>query len=241
VLHGKYGFRLSRDMYAIPNPKPSVVGARDWYTDAQWERSAWAFEDDDHTRYSEEFLAQQQRQALQNFDLNMAFFASIPQQDFDDAVAVMLRKNRALKPVTHLPSLDDVQGVYVLVLDEYRQAYIGQAWNLRRRIRQHWTGTKSFDRLLWGSVEESVMSIDSFRALDTTRIFAARTFDAFELEQKLERAFPGDYLLNRIHGGEMNGIRSKFITTEMKRRKLVADDAPAVTVDEPAREDTAVG
>jgi len=40
----------------------------------------------------------------------------------------------------------------------------------KEHIRQHWSKTKQFDRLLWGSVTESIISIDSFRALDTTRI-----------------------------------------------------------------------
>jgi hypothetical protein len=161
--------------------------------------------------------------ALENFDLNMAFFAQIPQADFEDALTEMLAKNKRLRPVTDLKSLDEEWGVYVLVLDEYRQAYIGQSsWYMRKRIKKHWNGTKQFDRLLWGGVEESVMSIDSFRALDTTRIFAARiNYDA--LESRLVRSFPPDYLLNRIGGGAVTGMRSMFIGAEMKRRRLVAD------------------
>jgi hypothetical protein len=72
----------------------------------------------------------------------------------------------------------------VLVLDEYRQAYIGQSsWDMLKRTK-HWSGTKHFDGLLWGGVEESVMSIDSFRALNTTRIFAARTINYDALESR---------------------------------------------------------
>ena len=64
------------------------------------------------------------------------------------------------------------------------------------------------------------MSIASFRALDTTRIFAARTINADALETRLVNAFPPDFLLNRIRGGAVTGFRSLFIGAEMKRREL---------------------
>lgn len=99
---------------------------------------------------SDEYCRQQREDALENFDLNMAFFAQIPEASFDEALTEMLRKNKRLRPVTDLRSLDGEVGLYVLVLDDYRQAYIGRSWDLRRRIKSHWSGTKQFDRLLWG-------------------------------------------------------------------------------------------
>jgi hypothetical protein len=81
-----------------------------------------------------------------------------------------------------------------------------------------------------GGVEESVMSIDSFRALDTTRIFAFRTINADALETRLVSTFPPDYLLNRIGGGAVSGLRGRFISAEMKRRGLVPTEArPQIT------------
>lgn len=111
-------------------------------------------------------------------------------------------------------------GRCTLVLNDYRQAYIGQSWDMHKRFKAHWSGTKQFDRLLWGGVEESVMSIDSFRALDTTRIFASRTINYDTLEARLVRRFPPDYLLNRLDGGAVTGLRGLFISAEMKRRQL---------------------
>ncbi|CAI3798207.1 hypothetical protein [Pseudarthrobacter sp. MM222] len=67
------------------------------------------------------------------------------------------------------------------------------------------------------------MSIDSFRALDTTRIFASRTINYNDLESKLVRTFPPDYLLNRIGGGAVTGMHGMFISAEMNRRKLTTD------------------
>jgi hypothetical protein len=157
--------------------------------------------------------------------VGVVVFAQIPDKDFEEALTETLGKNKALRPVTDLKSYDGDEGLYVMVLDEYRQAYIGQASDIRRRIKAHWSGTKQFDRLLWGGVEESVMSIDSFRALDTTRIFAAWTINADRLESRLVKTFPPDYLLNRIDGGAVTGMRAMFISAEMKRRRLVADPA----------------
>lgn len=77
----------------------------------------------------------------------------------------MLRTHRRLRPVTDLRSYDGDEGVYVMVLDGYRQAYFGQVTDIRKRIKRHWSGSKQFDRLIWRAVEESVLSVDSFRAL----------------------------------------------------------------------------
>lgn len=178
------------------------------------------YEDDEHTVHTDEFCRLQREAALENFDLNMAFFARISPDSFEHALSELLAKNASLRPVTDLRALDGAEGVYVMVLDEYRQAYIGQARDIRARIRKHWTGTKQFDRLLWGDKHTSVLSIDSFRALDTTRIFATRTTRANSLETKLVRDFPPDYLLNRIAGGDIGGLRPLFIESEIKRRNL---------------------
>lgn len=165
-------------MYALVNKKSSTRIPEHLLTDEMRAFLAPHYEDAELTIHTDEFCRRHREMALENFDLNMAFFAQIPQASFDQALDEMLRKNKRLRPVTDLKSLDGEWGVYMLVLDEYRQAYIGQsAWDMRKRIKAHWTGTKQFDRLLWGGIEESVMSIDSFRALDTTRIFASRTIN----------------------------------------------------------------
>lgn len=178
---GKYGHRLTREMYALVNKKPSTRIPEHMLTDELRAFLAPHYEDAELTILTDEFCRRQREAALENLDLNMAF-------------------------------------------------YVGQSsWDMRKRIKAHWNGTKQFDRLLWGGVEESVMSIDSFRALDTTRIFAARTINYDALESRLVRTFPPDYLLNRIGGGAVTGLRAMFISAEMKRRQLPTDDsAPPV-------------
>lgn len=227
VRPGKYGLRLTREMYALVNKKSSTRIPEQLLTDELRAALAPHYEDSELTIHTDEFCRQQRQRALENYDLNMAFFASIPRESFEDALSEMLRKHKRLRPVTDLKKLDGEWGAYVLVLDGYRQAYIGQAWDMRKRIKAHWNGTKQFDRLLWGSVEESVMSIDSFRPLDTTRIFASKTINYDALETRLVSTFPPDFLLNRIGGGAVTGMRGMFIAAEMKRRQLLEAQPPA--------------
>ncbi|AOT04709.1 GIY-YIG nuclease family protein [Arthrobacter sp. U41] len=220
---GKYGHRLTREMYAVVNKRPSVRMPEYMLTDELRAYLAPRYEDEDLTILSDDFCRQQREDALENFDLNMAFFSQIAEAPFEDALTELMRKNNRLRPVTNLAAYDGDEGVYVMVLDGYRQAYIGQTSDIRRRIKAHWAGTKQFDRLIWGDVEDSVLSIDSFRALDTTRLFAARTINPDSLETRLVKTFPPDYLLNRIDGGAVIGLRGMFLAAEMKRRKLRAD------------------
>ena len=74
----------------------------------------------------------------------------------------------------------------MLMLDDYRHVYIGQAWDMRLFIKAHGSGIKQCDRLIWG--HDLVLSIDAFRAMDTIR-FAARTINADSLEARLVRTF----------------------------------------------------
>jgi hypothetical protein len=198
------------------------------YTDEQWAAQDWMYEDADHRTYSDEFTALWREAALENFDLNKAFFRQLSAREFAEALDGLLTKHKNLRPVTDLTALDGAEGVYVMVLDFYKQAYIGQAVDIRARIKRHWGGTKQFDRLIFGSKQTSVLSIDSFRALDTTRIFAAKTTRGLQLEERLVKAVPPDFLLNRVPGGDrlMGG---RFLPGEIKQRQLLPDipESPA--------------
>ena len=65
----------------------------------------------------------------------------------------------------------------------------------------HWNGKKSLERLLFGDICSSILSIDSFGALDTTRIFYIKTHSTFENEEKIVKNFDCKYVLNRTAGG----------------------------------------
>lgn len=217
-----YSHRLKRAEYAIISRKPTARRPRYEYSAEAWEAEAWAFEDEAHTRFSDAFCEDRRQAALENFDLNMAFFKRLSGKEFLDALNSMLAKHENLQRVEDLRTWAGVEGVYVMVLDRYKQAYIGQAQDIRDRIKRHWRGTKQFDRLIFGDKETSVLSIDSFRALDTSRIYAAKTKRRSELERRLVNNYRPDFLLNRVPGGDRL-MGDQFLLWEVKRRQLLLD------------------
>jgi hypothetical protein len=93
-----------------------------------------------------------------------------------------------------------------MVLDNYKQMYIGQSLDIKRRILQHWEAIKQFDRLIYGRVDNSVLSIDCFGALDTTRIFILATNDLDASEKMIINNVQSIYKLNRVGGGVPRGF-----------------------------------
>lgn len=90
-----------------------------------------------------------------------------------------------------------------MVFDEYKHFYIGQSWDIRKRIKQHWGARKPFDRLIYGrSKYNSIFPIDELRALDTTRIYAARSRSPYTLEERAEAAADQRFCPNRLMGVE---------------------------------------
>ena len=115
-----------------------------------------------------------------------------------------------------------------MALDKYKQVYIGisvSEQGIKGRILKHWRKQKEFDRLIYGRIENSIISIDSFGALDTTRIYykeIPKGVDLDDYERKLVDAFKPEYRLNRVAGcinGESNGMlrKLKLITLAKKR------------------------
>lgn len=158
------------------------------------------FADEEH--YSNEWVENHYKDCMRNFDLNMKYFESLNYNDFDKKLKSFTKKNKFVE----VNNLDDlvVCGIYILVLDKYKQVYIGKADNIRKRILNHWSKKKEFDKLIFGRVEDSVLSIDSFGALDTTRIFYKKINsykDIYTLEEKYVDKFNNKYLLNRVAGG----------------------------------------
>ncbi|MGF9663196.1 hypothetical protein AAIH25_15165 [Arthrobacter crystallopoietes] len=95
----------------------------------QWAAFAWMYEEEEHTRLSNEFCLKQRADALENLALNMAFFAQLQPDPFEEALAEMLRKHKRMRQVTDLQTLDD-EGFYVMVLNGSRQPYIGQTFDV---------------------------------------------------------------------------------------------------------------
>jgi len=202
----KYGLTIDRDTYAVINKRSSFYWKRE-INPRLWDAIAGDYEDEDHRILTDEWCARQRDDALANFDLNMAYFASLDTTEFNSALSTAVAAQRGMREVHDLNDWKGKRGLYVMVLDRFRQVYVGvteSEGGVLKRVRQHWTQSKQFDRLLWGGVNESILSIDSFRPLDTTRIFAARVRDPFALEHKVIESLPSKFVLNRTFGGRGN-------------------------------------
>jgi hypothetical protein len=163
--------------------------------------------DADHRIYTAAWCERQQSRALENYDLNMAFFSRLDVAAFESAVNEVVASHPGLIEVFDLNDWVDVTGVYVMVLDDFKQIYVGMTrakGGIRDRIRKHWSTSKQFDRLIYGDVYTSVISVDSFRGLDTTRIFAMKSNKPETTEAKIVASVPSQYLLNRTGGGTHN-------------------------------------
>lgn len=222
------GLRMTREVYARISKRSSTPFSREDYP-RLWDALNDNYEDADHRIYTDEWCANYQKLALENYDLNMRFFASLDHDEFDQALQRAVKSQPGMREVTDLAEWDGVPGLYIMVLDEYCQAYVGAASStggIMRRIKQHWTRSQPFDRLLWGGVTESILAIDSFRALDTTRLFATKTTGAFEGENPLIDQFPPKFLLNRLRGGN-DAVRFAAllgVSSVMKTRDLRTAD-----------------
>ncbi|MGN1358187.1 MAG: hypothetical protein ACI4WU_02335 [Bacilli bacterium] len=181
----------------------------------------------DGEHYTEEYVRKHYIDCMENFDLNMNFFASINHNEFNNYLSNFVKKNKFIE-IKDLNIVSQVSGLYILVLDKYNQVYIGKSeTGIKKRILNHWNRKKEFGHLLNGDVDKSILSIDSFGALDTTRIFY-KELGSFsnldEQEEKMVKLFKKDYRLNRVAGGinsEKNqGIRNIELMSSIQERSL---------------------
>ncbi|GAB1792601.1 hypothetical protein [Priestia megaterium] len=177
------GLKLTRDNYIKVSNKNSIIKNK---------------------TYSNEWIEDHKESCLYNYDLNFKYFHLLSKQDFNKELRKFINKNKSFKEINDLTSLSKVPGYYIMVLDEYSQAYVGQSSKIKERIQSHWSKQKEFDRLIFGSKENSILSIDSFRAYDTTRIFVFLTDEFLELEDDFISFFDKKYLLNRTKGGALS-------------------------------------
>jgi hypothetical protein len=211
VLEGKRGLKLKREKYAVVNNKNSfgVRFSRDIYVD------------EEDKKYTEQWCEEHLKECLDNFDLNMKYFSLLNHNEFCTEIEDFLKRNSQFTEVYDLNLFDGKAGYYIMVLDEYSQVYIGTTNDIKKRIRQHWSNSKSFDRLLFpmGNVNSSILSIDSFRALDTSRIYAYETNKTFSSEDKFINQFSAKFVCNRLAGGKVTGGFLQAITM-LKERNL---------------------
>lgn len=197
VRAGKYGLELTRESYAQINKRAS-------FNERMKPLEALgAYEPGDPIMYTDVWAEKHRQACLINFDNNMRYFETLNAKEFNNAVDSFLSTNPSFKPIVDLNDYFGKPGYYFLVLDKYKQCYVGTAKDIGKRIRQHWSGVKQFDRLLLpiGAVETSKLSIDSFRAFDTTRIFVFVCKELYQYEYEYVCEIPAKFSLNRVQGG----------------------------------------
>ena len=202
VSRGK-SFKLTRDEFALINTKPSLP----YFTSLA---ACGAYADEGGSAYSECWCTKYREMCLRNYDLNIKYFATLDKDAFNFALTSFLSRYHQFKEVFNLNEFSSVEGFYIMILDEYKQAYIGKSKDIKKRILKHWSDTKPFDRTLcpmfaW---EKSVFSIDFFRALDTTRIYAWKNMISDGIEAELIRNFPTQFRTNRIGGDITDAINA---------------------------------
>lgn len=204
-------FDLNREEFAVIDVEPSLP-----FFDFLAEKNAYV--DDAGSLYNEKWCEEYRELCLKNYDLNMEFFSKLDRKEFNDALETFLAEHKRFVEITDLKECTKVEGYYLMVLDDYKQVYIGKTKDIRTRILRHWSATKEFDRTLFPMYEyKSCFSVDFFRALDTTRIFIWKKKTTNGIERKLIKSFPAEFCTNRI-GGDVTTMIEAVAT--MKKRSF---------------------
>lgn len=142
-----------------------------------------------------------------NYNINIEHFNKLSKDDFDNALKQFLDNYPFFYEIDDLSdSKYECPGYYVLVLDRYKQVYIGMGGNIKKRVLDHFKKIVKYDRRIFGKTEESKISIDSFGCFDTTRIFVhpdSLVSWGISHEDELINAFDNKFVTNRIRGDEL--------------------------------------
>lgn len=203
LIYKKYKFNINREQFALINKKPSLPKF-----ESLVKKNAYV--DEAATEYALTWCEDYRELCLKNYDLNMKYYSALDSQDFNNAIICFLKKYKNFYEIDNLLCYEGIAGYYMMVLDEYKQVYFGKSDNIKRRIMQHWTKTKAFDRILFPmyAVDTSCFSIDFFRALDTTRLFIWKRNLLEGIEEELIKNFPQEFCCNRIGGDITSAIEA---------------------------------
>lgn len=210
LVERKYSLKLTRDKFALISTKPSLPRFETLEKDD-------AYDIDNSARYSISWCQRYRELCLENYDLQMKYFDLLNYEEFNHSIHKFIKKHSGFTQVYDIRGYTSVPGYYMIVLDNYKQAYIGKSYDVYSRIRQHWNHVKQFDRTLFPmyAVNESCFSIDFFRALDTTRIFVWKRKISDGIERKLTDDFPKKFSLNRI-GGDVTTLIEALATQNVR-------------------------
>lgn len=172
--------------------------------------------------WTEEHYSRQKLKAAYNYDLNMQYFECLDKNVFVEHINECCLKSK-MKECHDLNELSSVSGVYMMVLDEFKQVYIGISNDMKRRIMGHWNKRMPLEKLIFGDVCNSVLSINSFGALDTTRVFYIESTSPEKMENKILKRIDPRFSLNRTAGGigysDLGVLSQEFVNIEILANK----------------------
>lgn len=105
------------------------------------------------------------------YDKHISFFKDLSSSEFNLQLEKLLKKFKGFKPITNIDDCN-FPGIYIMVLDNYKQLYIGVSRNIKKRIMQHWNKIVKPDYLS-NCMNNAPIGIDCFKVLDTTRIYVS--------------------------------------------------------------------
>lgn len=157
-----------------------------------------------------------------NYELNINYFNSLSHQYFLKSLEDFAFKNK-LKKISNLNDYKNSMGIYVLVLDKYKQIYIGQTTrSIKDRIIRHWKN--ELPLLKTPFIKSSILPIDCFGTCDTTQIYVLECNsqkDIDDVEKRLIVEFPHEYLLNKTIGGK--AYNSKDVVDRIFYKKIIRE------------------
>lgn len=126
--------------------------------------------------------------------------------------------------------------LYLIVLDEYKQFYVGKAKNsLKNRMRQHWTAKIIPSRHLWdGGFDYSRIKFDSFKMFDATRIFVCEDVHRI-IEENINEALDERISITNTFGfekfEEMNELAKaeRIVINNCKCKYCLSDRTPLMS------------
>jgi hypothetical protein len=181
----------------------------------------------DFTSPHAEGLMKKFEMALLNFDLNMKYYKTLSRDEFNVELQRLV-DSYSFDKITDLNSVNGVKGFYIMVLDDFCQAYIGIANDIKRRVKEHWGKQIPLDRLAEG-IGVHALAIDCFRALDTTRIYVRpcpecdfRNYPLISgnLENQIINKFPIEYCLNQAMAGTREDVRERLRNRDIRISKV---------------------
>lgn len=175
------------------------------------------------TYYTDSIIDNTKMLALLNFDLNINYFKNLDSFEFKRVIEDFTFKS-SFQEITNLAEYSGVSGYYLLVLDKYSQAYLGISKDIKKRVMSHWSRQVGLDRLVFGDTKTSKISVDSFKVLDTTRIFIKEDSNPERDEDSYIDLIPGEFCLNRTKGGKLNGGLAEAIANKKSNYISISDD-----------------